>query len=407
MKYLKPKYFVIATVALLSACRNETKIQQTIPANSGSIAQINTSLFSQDAMVQSPEIVSCTLENEATSDCAQFVVKYKPDSSKIGPFCPETLNDIGGIWDWDGTNAGLYRVDETFLRMLDQLGYTFYDDDGSVHIADIAKAEPVHDHACINVSADETVEITVLLPVTPALAQAPTQLGVVSKVGLALDGIPIFSDAPSIKRTGHMPSLDTCGGHIDPGGWYHFHGAASDINVVFDEQNIDAKCDLPQDSSALFGYAFDGFPIYGSTEKDGSQASNLDVCNGHVVSGKESGEQDYHYHASTDFPNLPPCLVGVVAKDNFMTTAQVGVGANPPDGTEINRRDPPGGGGNLRGHNSPPGFAEAAEKLGISEEELIQTMQEAGGPQADLSQVAKKLGVSEADLRKALPSKPN
>lgn len=103
--------------------------------------------------------------------------------------------------------------------MLDSLGYRFFDGDGNVFSVDAATTQPTVDHACINVSVDESIEITMLLPIEPVIADTPTDLGVVAKVGVALDGVPIFSDAPPIQVTGHMPALDTCGGHVDPGGW--------------------------------------------------------------------------------------------------------------------------------------------------------------------------------------------
>lgn len=131
---------------------------------------------------------------------------------------------------------------------------------------------PAVDHACINVTTDEGMKITMLLPVEPVMADTPTELGVVGKVGVALDGVPIFSDAPSIQQTGHMPALDTCGGHVDPGGWYHWHATASDIDTVFETGHVDAHCALPQESSAQSGYAFDGFPMFGSAEADGETA---------------------------------------------------------------------------------------------------------------------------------------
>ena len=55
---------------------------------------------------------------------------------------------------------------------------------------------------------------------------------------------------------------------------------------------------------------------------------------------------------------------------------------------------------------SPPGFAEAANKLGVSEEVLMQAMQKAGGPNADLTVVAKALNVPLEQLKAALPEKP-
>ena len=54
----------------------------------------------------------------------------------------------------------------------------------------------------------------------------------------------------------------------------------------------------------------------------------------------------------------------------------------------------------------PPGFADAAKKLGVSETQLMQAMDDAGGPNADLAKVAKTLGVTDAELKAALPERP-
>lgn len=379
---------------------------------------LDFSAFNDAALIKKPEVVSCTLENGVQTECAKFVTKYVPDNIEIGPFCPSTLEDEGGIWYWDGDEAGLYRVNEAYFRMLEKQGYTFFDENGQVHISGMDQKRPEHEHSCISMSTDSDVEITSLIPLHPMMADQPTRLGVVSKVGLALAGIPIFSDAPSVLHTGHMPALDTCGGHVDPGGWYHYHGTATDIETVYETENVQADCNQPQNSSALFGYAFDGFGIYGSLEENGKEPTDLDACGGHVgyVPGKT--EKVYHYHASKDFPNLPKCLAGVVAKNNFTTTAKAGVGAQ-----NEGRREPPGGGGDRGGDRrgggpsgaggpgqmggTPPGFDEAAAKLGISTDELLKAMEAAGGPRADLNEVAKTLGVTLEALEAALPPKPN
>ena len=365
-------------------------------------AQPDTALFDETAFLATPEIVDCTLEDGTETRCHRVTVGYLPDDLEIGPFCPATLDDAGGIWEWTGENAGLYRIDGDFLRMLDELGYRFFDDEGNVYSVDNATEQPTVDHACINVSVDESVEITMLLPVEPVMAEAPTALGTVAKVGVALDGVPIFADAPEVQVTGHLPALDTCGGHVDPGGWYHWHGTSTDIETVFEAESVSANCALKQEASAQFGYAFDGFAIHGSAEADGTEPTGLDSCNGHV--GPVAGGEDlYHYHASTDFPNLPPCLVGVQAKDNFSTTATAGVGATRAG--EDGRNEPPrpdnGGPGGL-----PPGFDQAAEALGVSVDALSGAMEAAGGRDADLAEVAASLGVDEDALRAALPARP-
>ncbi|PJI85739.1 YHYH protein [Yoonia maricola] len=366
-----------------------------------SVAHPDLDSFAQTAFAAEPQTVDCVLEDGTATSCYEFTVGYLPEGLETGPFCPATLDDAGGIWDWDGDDPGLYRIDETFLRMLDDQGYTFFDADGTVHVVDIATEQPAVDHACINVSQEETVTITMQLPITPAMAEAPTVLGTVGKVGVALDGAPIFSDAPSVLQTGHMPALDTCGGHIDPGGWFHWHATATDIETVFETEGVSADCALTQDSAGHFGYAFDGFAMYGSTELDGTIPTDLDACNGHV--GETSDGEVYHYHASTAFPNLPPCLVGVQAQDNFVTTASAGIGAqNAADG---GRHEPPRPGeiGQVR---VPPGFDEAAAELGVTTETLMEALQNPAGGRPDLAIAAERLGVTMEELQAILPPPP-
>jgi len=356
--------------------------------------------FSRTAFTSSPEMVTCSLENGVEARCYRITVGYLPQGLEIGPFCPATLDDQGGIWEWTGDKAGLYRVNRDFFIMLDDLGYRFFDEDGTIHIADIATAKPEDEHACINVSPDESVQITMLIPVNPIIAESPKNLGTVSKIGVALNGVPIFSDAPQIQQTGHMPALDLCGGHIDPGGWYHWHGTATDIKTTFEYEQVDAECSITQDPTAQFGYAFDGFEIFGSREADGSLPQGLDACNGHITKSDAGAENSYHYHSTPGFPNLPPCLVGVQAWDNFSTTATAGVGATRAG--QDGRSEPP-----RPDRGGPPGMGPdldaAAVKLGVSAELLGQSLHDAGGPNADLTVVAKALGVSEEKLRAALP----
>ncbi|UOA32793.1 hypothetical protein DSM110093_02597 [Sulfitobacter sp. DSM 110093] len=349
--------------------------------------------FAQTAFTQDPAIVECALEDGTQAECYEFTVAYKPDGLETGPFCPSNLAEIGGIWDWDGEEAGLYRLDRALFEMLAAQGYQFYDDNGDIAISDPgAGGRPDADHACLEASEDDTVVITMRLPVDPVMAETPTDLGTVASVGVALDGVPIFADAPSVLDTGHLPALDVCGGHIDPGGWYHWHGTSTDIETALEAEGVSADCALTQDASAQFGYAFDGFPMFGSMEADGKGPEGLDACGGHI--GPTVLGETYHYHASESFPNLPACLVGVMAEDNFATTADGGIGAERANG------GPQGG-------QLPPGFDEAAASLGVTAEALMQAIDDAGGREADLAEVAETLGVDDAALRDALPTPPN
>ena len=291
------------------------------------MGELNLRAFSSGALAGAPEVVNCTLENGASARCVRLVVKYLPDGKTIGPFCPATIDDVGGLWQWDGENAGLYRVDGAFLRMLKTLGYSFYEPDGTVHIADPGRGRPSVDHACLEAALDQTVTMTMLIPQTPVMARTPSRLGVVNKVGVALDGVPIFSDAPSVLQTGHMPALDSCGGHVDPGGWYHWHATATDIRTVADRVRLTVDCAVSQAPDAMFGYAFDGFALYGSADAGNVVPTDLDACGGHVSPTRQDPTGSYHYHAPQEFPNLPACLSGVQARDNFVTTAKTGIGS--------------------------------------------------------------------------------
>lgn len=350
--------------------------------------------ISENSLVSPSEIVDCTLENGNSSSCARYVVKHIPDSLEIGPFCPATLDDKGGVWHWDGENAGLYRIDGDFLRMLDNQGYTFFNDEGEVYSFDILIEGPTESNECIMGSLDSEVEMTVLIPMDPVIADEPTSLETVAQVGIGLDGVPIFGDAPSVLQTGHMPALDVCGGHVDPGGWYHWHATATDVNTIYDAEGVDAECtNVVQNQTAQFGYAFDGFALYGPLNYDGSLPDDLDECGGHIGVAEKGGDPVYHYHSGSTFPNLPACLVGVVARDNFSTNASGGLGSD-------NGRGGPGAGG----PGGTPDFKSIAEILGVDAEVLQKTLRDAGGRDANLDEVAGQLGIDVDALRNAMPA---
>lgn len=358
-----------------------------------------TSGFAEELAVSE---VACTLTNGDESTCYEIESASLPEF-EIGPFCPETLDDVGGIWEWDGDNAGLYALDEAFFLMVAEQGYVFYDNEGNINIqtevgtqrgggapADNTGNNSAGQNNCLAQTPDEEVTTTARIPIEPVMADEITELGTVSQVGIGIDGVPIFADAPSVLDTGGLPALDVCGGHVDPGGWYHWHATASDIDSSFDYEGVeDVHCHLDQSASALFGYAFDGFPIYGSAEVDGHLAEDLDECNGHFGTTPDSTEDVYHYHATLDFPNLPTCLVGVFAEGNFSTTAQSGIGAGGQGG------DRPDG----QGQQGQPDLASAASQLGVTEQALRDAL---GTPPPDLNAAAQELGVTVEALQNAL-----
>ncbi|MEL6525922.1 MAG: YHYH protein, partial [Chloroflexota bacterium] len=261
--------------------------------------------FNEDVSVS---VVDCTLTDGTETTCYQIESMALP-AFEIGPMCPETLEDIGGIWVWDGDDAGLYTLNEAFFLMVAAQGFIFFDDDGNINIVTEvggpgSGGEPITGNNCFAQTPDETVTMTSLIPTEPIMADTPTNLGTVAQVGIGIDGVPIFADAPSVLDTGNLPALDVCGGHVDPGGWYHWHATAGDIESSFDHEGLEGvDCLYEQSTSALFAYAFDGYLIYGSTEPDGSLPEDLDECGGHLGPTPDSEEDVYHYHAGLEFPN--------------------------------------------------------------------------------------------------------
>ena len=56
--------------------------------------------------------------------------------------------------------------------------------------------------------------------------------------------------------------------------------------------------------------------------------------------------------------------------------------------------------------SAPPGFAEVAKKLGVTEEAFFKAMSDAGGRNADINDVANALGVTVEELKSTLPKPP-
>lgn len=132
-------------------------------------------------------------------------------------------------------------------------------------------------------------------------------------LGVAVNGVPIYdytaggemSQEDLAHHQAHHDTLqtkqlDVCGGHAGRGDDYHYH--------------VKPKCMVEQMANAgddaILGWAFDGFPIYGDNNPDGSviAAGDLDVCN-----GQADGTFGYRYHTSIETPYIVQCLMGKVA----------------------------------------------------------------------------------------------
>jgi hypothetical protein len=89
---------------------------------------------------------------------------------------------------------------------------------------------------------------------------------------------------------------DSCSGHPQMGGVYHYHGLPACLGFGGTKKH-----------SKVIGWALDGFPIYGPYGDNGNYLSNseLDVCHG--ITEMKSG---YHYVANYEFPYSVGCHRG-------------------------------------------------------------------------------------------------
>lgn len=137
------------------------------------------------------------------------------------------------------------------------------------------------------------------LPAHPAYSDTPYCMGM--EVGMMLTGVPLLNafdaglrDAPANE------AQDTCGGHPQQNGQYHYHnmsGCFKDVGV-----------------STVLGYALDGFPITGPkvTPTPYLTTKDLDECHGITSQIEEDGSKkiSYHYVMTYDFPYSVSCFRG-------------------------------------------------------------------------------------------------
>lgn len=145
---------------------------------------------------------------------------------------------------------------------------------------------------------------------SPELAESPQTRD--AALGVAVNGVPIYDYTAGGEmtlqdlhhhQTRHdtllTKQLDVCGGHAGRGDDYHYH--------------VKPTCMIDQmknaGDNAIIGWAFDGFPIFGDNNPDGTKIGDniLDVCN-----GQPDPTYGYRYHTSADAPYIIQCLMGRV-----------------------------------------------------------------------------------------------
>ncbi len=315
------KYGVIllALMLVVSACENDDDGNANIPDTNEEVIQ--EAFFNATSLV-SYNKVDCDFEDGTEGECYRLVFSSNPLES--GPFCPETINDIGGLGIYDGaTNPGFQVLKATLFNAMEADGYDIIGNTGEIYIDDLSgPPNPGGFSFCLEAVPDNNIQLTFLIPAVPKLATSNNNIDTVELIGLSTDGVPINGDPPSVVNgpvlgVGNIPAIDPCGGHHDPAGYYHLHFVSEVMNKVLESNTIDdVSCTLVNQVSGrkLIGFAKDGFPIYAYE----NEPEGLDECGGIEAITSEFPDGIYHYVASTtEAPNVPKCLKGVAAVNSF------------------------------------------------------------------------------------------
>ena len=184
------------------------------------------------------------------------------------------------------------------------------------------------------------VDYTSPIPLAPVLTdEAKTRD---AALAVAVNGVPIYDytgggemsqDDLAHYQAQHdtvaTQQLDICGGHAGRGDDYHYHATPTCMIEMMPNAGPDA----------IIGWAFDGFPIYGDLNPDGSPIAEgaLDICN-----GQEDETFGYRYHATEEAPYIIQCIMGEVGDMAELPRVSPLAGANGGRGAEAGR--PPTGG---------------------------------------------------------------
>lgn len=167
------------------------------------------------------------------------------------------------------------------------------------------------------------------LPLVPKKADSITRVPM-GPIGTAINGVVFFNpfemEGMNAVEGYSEVWLDSCCGHPQQTGVYHYHKYPSCVKSPF--------ADDGKQHSPIIGFAFDGFPLYGPYEESRVMARDLkgnralDVCDGH-----EDAERGYHYHVTPGrFPYIIGGYAGVVERSNIRGRGQAGAIENNAQG---------------------------------------------------------------------------
>ena len=174
-------------------------------------------------------------------------------------------------------------------------------------------SDTIADHPMMNGITGTNDQVVIaargyMSPITLSPSRNPKPVSIDAGLGVAVNGVPIYDytsqgtnalDVYDAKGDTLLTGeLDYCGGHAGRGDDYHYHVAPKCMMAMMKNKN---------DPAAIIGWGFDGYPIYGNNNPDGSviPKGKLDVCN-----AQPDEVFGMRYHTSVTPPYIIQCLDG-------------------------------------------------------------------------------------------------
>ncbi|MBX7106411.1 MAG: YHYH protein [Gemmataceae bacterium] len=229
------------------------------------------------------------------------------------PATPEGMTHIAGRW-YFRSGIYYYRDAAMFHDLFSQTGDSNGDGipdlkvshDDKYLILDTQDL-PNHPHAPFPNSRNPNTilpqKMRIKLPLVPRPAEKVGRVPM-GPIGVAINGVVFFNpfEAGGVNAIDgyHAEWLDSCCGHPQQTGVYHYHKYPSCVKSPF--------VDDGKQHSPPIGFAADGYPVYGPYESANTEAKDvtgeraLDICNGHF-----DPDRGYHYHVT---PGRFPYIIG-------------------------------------------------------------------------------------------------
>lgn len=237
---------------------------------------------------------------DACSNYAQNLVNDSGGAMTRGPWFTNNNTEydvnkkvhVQGDVHWDGTFTDTVSGD---TRTIVSNDLPVSDPTG---VFPIASTDPAYayDH---NPNSIQSQNFTYALAANPTYSNSPNCES--GQVGVMTSGVALFNALDAGGRdAGAWETQDSCDGHPQMDGIYHYHTLSSCI----------------KDTSVhdVIGYALDGFPITGPKVSNNNilTTSDLDECHGIVSQITLDGKSVtmYHYVMTEDFPYSISCYRG-------------------------------------------------------------------------------------------------